>query len=82
MGEQLADRFEGRPVVSSEVAMHGLVWDVVRDRVDLGEAGEVTREYVRHPGAVAVAALAERGRTCLIQQDRHPVCAFEIHALS
>ena len=41
--------------------MHGFVWDVVRDRVDLGEAGEVTREYVRHPGAVAVAALDEQG---------------------
>ena len=40
--------------------MHGLVWDVVRDEVDLGEAGEVTREYVRHPGAVAVAALDDR----------------------
>ncbi|WP_410055483.1 NUDIX domain-containing protein [Phycicoccus sp. M110.8] len=74
---QLADRFEGRPVVSTEVAMHGLVWDVVRDRVDLGEAGEVTREYVRHPGAVAVAALDEQGRICLIQQYRHPVRAFE-----
>nr|WP_310157610.1 NUDIX hydrolase [Phycicoccus sp. 3266] len=57
--------------------MHGLVCDVVRDRVDLGEAGEVTREYVRHPGAVAVAALDERGRICLIQQYRHPVRAFE-----
>lgn len=75
--DQLADRFEGRPVVSTEVAMHGLVWDVVRDRVDLGEAGEVTREYVRHPGAVAVAALDEQGRICLIQQYRHPVRAFE-----
>ncbi|MFC8502651.1 NUDIX domain-containing protein [Pedococcus sp. NPDC057267] len=77
MAEELADRFEGRPVVSTEVAMHGLVWDVVRDRVDLGEAGEVTREYVRHPGAVAVAALDEQGRICLIQQYRHPVRAFE-----
>jgi ADP-ribose pyrophosphatase len=45
--------------------------------VDLGEAGEVTREYVRHPGAVAVAALDEQGRLCLIQQYRHPVRAFE-----
>lgn len=74
---ELADRFEGRPVVGSEVAMHGLVWDVVRDRVDLGEAGEVTREYVRHPGAVAVAALDDEGRLCVIQQYRHPVRAFE-----
>ncbi|NNM44699.1 NUDIX domain-containing protein [Knoellia koreensis] len=77
MSEELADRFEARPVLSSEVAMEGLVWDVVRDRVDLGEAGEVTREYVRHTGAVAVLALDDDGRACLIQQYRHPVRAFE-----
>lgn len=73
----LADRHESLPVRHSEVAMHGLVWDVVRERVDLGAAGEVTREYVRHPGAVAVAALDDEGRLCLIQQYRHPVRTFE-----
>jgi ADP-ribose pyrophosphatase len=77
MSEPLADRFEARPVVSSEVAMKGIVWDVVRDRVDLGDAGTVTREYVRHTGAVAVLALDAEGRACLIQQYRHPVRAFE-----
>lgn len=74
---ELADRLADLPVRHSEVAMHGLVWDVVRDRVDLGDAGEVTREYVRHPGAVAVAALDDQGRICLIQQYRHPVRAYE-----
>jgi 8-oxo-dGTP pyrophosphatase MutT (NUDIX family) len=44
---------------------------------DLGDAGEVTREYVRHPGAVAVAALDEHGRLCLLQQYRHPVRTYE-----
>lgn len=77
MTDELADRHEGRPVVSTEVAMHGMVWDVVRDRIDLGDAGEVVREYVRHPGAVAVAALDADGRLCLVQQYRHPVRAFE-----
>ena len=57
--------------------MHGMVWDVVRDRVDLGEAGEVTREFVRHPGAVAVRRSTTQGRVCLIQQYRHPVRAYE-----
>jgi ADP-ribose pyrophosphatase len=75
--DELADRRHGLPVVSSEVAMHGLVWDVVRDRVDLGDAGQVVREYVRHPGAVAVAALDDEGRICLVQQYRHPVRTFE-----
>ncbi len=58
----------------------GMVWDVRRDTVDLGDAGEVTREYVEHPGAVAVLALREvdgRDHVLLIQQYRHPVGAFE-----
>lgn len=58
----------------------GMVWDVRRDTVDLGEAGEVSREYVDHPGAVGVLALREvdgRDQVLLIQQYRHPVGAFE-----
>ena len=34
--EPLADRLEARPVLRSEVVHHGMVWDVVRERVDLG----------------------------------------------
>ena len=56
MSEPLADRFEELPVVASSTVFEGRVWDVVSETVDLGEAGEVTREFVRHPGAVAVAA--------------------------
>src|SRR5690606_30978577 len=76
----LVDLVEPRPVPTSEVALRGRVWDVRRDTVDLGEAGTVTREYVDHPGAVAVLALREdRGlaEVLLIQQYRHPVGAFE-----
>lgn len=64
-----------RPVLSSEVVHHGLIWDVVRDEVDLGESGTVRREYVRHPGAVAVIALDEQDRVLLLRQYRHPVQA-------
>lgn len=71
--EPLADAFDPRPVRSTEVVMHGRVWDVVRDDVDLGDAGRHVREYVRHPGAVAVLALDQQGRVCLIQQYRHPI---------
>lgn len=75
--EPLADRLDARPVVSSEVIHHGMVWDVVRETVDLGDAGEVTREFVRHPGAVSVVALDDRDRLALVQQYRHPVRALE-----
>jgi 8-oxo-dGTP pyrophosphatase MutT (NUDIX family) len=79
-GADLADRLERRPVLDTAVVFEGMVWDVRRDTVDLGEAGEVTREYVDHPGAVAILALREvggRDQVLLIQQYRHPVGAFE-----
>ncbi|MBW3085987.1 ADP-ribose pyrophosphatase [Austwickia sp. TVS 96-490-7B] len=62
------------------MAFRGAIWDVRRDRVDLGEAGEVTREYIEHPGAVAVVALRQhqgRDELILIKQYRHPVKATE-----
>lgn len=76
-GEPLADRLDGRPVVGSEVVHHGMIWDVVRETVDLGDAGEVTREFVRHPGAVSVVALDDQDRLAMVQQYRHPVRALE-----
>ncbi|MCE1179618.1 MAG: NUDIX hydrolase [Micrococcales bacterium] len=71
------DRIDPRPVSSSETAFAGMVWDVQRERVDLGEAGCVTREFVKHPGAVAVLALDDHERIVMIQQYRHPVGAYE-----
>lgn len=76
-GADLADRLERRPVTRSETVYRGMVWDVRRDDVDLGDAGQVTREYVEHTGAVSVVALDDRDRILLIQQYRHPVGAFE-----
>jgi ADP-ribose pyrophosphatase len=79
-GADLADRLDRRPVTESAVVFEGKVWNVRRDTVDLGDAGQVTREYVEHPGAVAILALREvegRDHVLLIQQYRHPVGAFE-----
>jgi len=79
-GVDLADRLERRPVLDTEVVFKGKIWDVRRDTVDLGAAGEVSREYVDHPGAVSVVALrvvAGRAQMLLIQQYRHPVGSFE-----
>ena len=73
----LRDRLESRPVSEREVLLKGMVWDVVRDTVDLGEAGVVRREYVQHPGAVGTVALDDRGRILLIQQYRHPVGHYD-----
>lgn len=58
--------------VNSDVVYKGWVWDVRSDRFSYGD-GEITREYVDHPGAVAVLALDDDGRVLLIQQYRHPI---------
>jgi ADP-ribose pyrophosphatase len=71
--EPFEDVAAPREVLRTEVAMRGRVWDVARDEVDLGEAGVVTREYVRHPGAVVVLALDDEDRIFFVRQYRHPV---------
>lgn len=76
----LVDEIARKPVVASETVYHGLVWDVRRDTVDLGAAGEVRREYLDHPGAVIVVALREGAaddEVLLIKQYRHPVGVTE-----
>ncbi|UFU08390.1 NUDIX hydrolase [Ruania halotolerans] len=47
--------------------------DLVGESVDLGDAGTVRREFIRHPGAVAVVALDAHDRVALLHQYRHPV---------
>jgi len=68
----VADASAPRRVVSHEVLHHGKVWDLASDVVDLGDT-QVVREYVDHPGAVAVVALDEDDRVLLLSQYRHPV---------
>jgi 8-oxo-dGTP pyrophosphatase MutT (NUDIX family) len=70
--EPLADRSAARPVVRHEVLHAGKIFDLVGDVVDLGES-QVLREYVAHPGAVAVIALDDDDRVLLLSQYRHPV---------
>jgi ADP-ribose pyrophosphatase len=64
-----------RPVLDSRVLHRGMIWDVARETVELGEAGTVTREFVRHPGAVAVIAMDDDDAVLLLRQYRHPVGA-------
>jgi len=73
MTDPLQDEFAARPVTRRETVFSGMVWDVVRDTVDLGEAGVVRREYIQHTGAVGVLALDDDDRVLFIKQYRHPV---------
>lgn len=64
-----------RPVLSTEERFRGKVWDVASDEVDLGDDRVVTRDFIRHTGAVVIMALNERGEVYLVHQYRHPVGA-------
>lgn len=71
--ETLADVPGGRPVLHSRRAFTGRVWDITTDVVNLGDAGAHGRDYVHHPGAVAVFAVNEDTKVYLVRQYRHPV---------
>jgi 8-oxo-dGTP pyrophosphatase MutT (NUDIX family) len=61
-------------ILSTELDFAGRVWDVRRDVFDYN-GHELTRDYVDHPGAVAVLVLDDEDRALLIQQYRHPIRA-------
>ena len=54
-----------------EELLKGHFLHVVRDTVRLPDGGSATREYVLHPGAVAVVPLLDDGRIVLERQYRH-----------
>ena len=72
MADVLADEPVDLPLRESDQVFDGLVWDLRRDTFELG-GQPIVREYVDHPGAVAVLALDEHDRAFLIRQYRHPV---------
>ncbi|MBB2987875.1 NUDIX domain-containing protein [Terracoccus luteus] len=70
----LVERWRSHEIVDSTTVFEGLIFDVQRDRVDLGDGEVVTRDYIRHPGAVAVVALHPFDgvdHVMLIRQYRH-----------
>jgi 8-oxo-dGTP pyrophosphatase MutT (NUDIX family) len=61
------------PVVSSTVLAKGNITTYLQDVVTAPDGEEVTREYLYHPGAVAVLVLDDQDRVALVRQYRHPV---------
>ena len=55
----------------------GAKWSVWSETVDI-DGHVVVRDVLRHPGAVAVAAVDDEGRLLLIRQYRHPVAALHV----
>lgn len=78
----LTDRFGARPTVQSRAVHSGMIWTVRRDTVDFADGVRFDREYIDHPGAVAVLAFTDDARAVIIRQYRHPAggCFAEIPA--
>jgi ADP-ribose pyrophosphatase len=58
--------------VSGGLVFDGKLLKVHRDTVRLPDGSQGDREYIRHPGAVAVVALFEDGQVLLERQFRWP----------
>jgi ADP-ribose pyrophosphatase len=58
--------------VRGDLVYDGALLKVRRDTVRLPDGSEGTREYIRHPGAVAIVALFDDGRVLLERQFRYP----------
>jgi ADP-ribose pyrophosphatase len=51
----------------------GIFLNMKRDTVRMPDGSEAVREYLTHPGAVAIVALLDDGRVVLERQYRYPV---------
>ena len=58
--------------VAGELVFDGNLLKVYRDTVRLPDGSQGEREYIRHPGAVAIVALTEDRRLLLERQYRYP----------
>jgi ADP-ribose pyrophosphatase len=59
--------------VSGEDIYGGIFLNMKRDQVRLPDGELAVREYLTHPGAVAVLALLDDGRVLLERQYRYPI---------
>ena len=56
--------------LTENVAWTGRIFNVNRLQVELPDGRRALRDVVRHPGAVAIVALTDDGRICLVRQYR------------
>ncbi len=61
--------------ISSEDAYQGKFLKLKKDIVKLPDGGETFREYLIHPGAIAIVPILDDGRIILERQFRYPVDA-------
>lgn len=56
--------------LTEDVMWTGRIFNVNRLRVEMPNGRNAVRDVVRHPGAVAIVALTDDGRICLVRQYR------------
>jgi ADP-ribose pyrophosphatase len=59
--------------LDSQVMYNGGFIEVLKDNVLLPDGSTSTREYITHPGAVAVLALLDNGNLVMERQYRYPL---------
>ena len=59
--------------LSSEAVFDGALLHVRKDRVELPNGKSSVREYIEHPGAVALVPYLENGDILLLHQFRYPL---------
>ncbi|AIX99611.1 mutT/nudix family protein [Arthrobacter sp. PAMC 25486] len=70
----VADEESYRTLHSQSTVYQGRIWNIVSDTFSLTPGSEpLTRDYIDHPGAVAVVVLNESHQVLLLRQYRHPV---------
>jgi ADP-ribose pyrophosphatase len=68
-----SDRHLAETAISRQEVFKGRFLHVVREHVRLPDDSTATREFVLHPGAVAVVPILDDGRVVMERQWRHPV---------
>ena len=60
-------------LLSGEDIYGGIFLNMKRDQVSLPDGNQAVREYLTHPGAVAILAILDDGRVLMERQYRYPI---------
>jgi len=59
--------------VDSKIIFEGNLLKVYSDTVELPNGKKTAREFIKHPGAIAVVPITKEGKIVLVRQFRYPV---------
>ena len=70
LNDDFDDEFLNEEIVSENTVWNGKIFDVSRMQVKLPNKQDAIRDVIRHPGAVAIIAITEDDKICLVRQYR------------